>query len=249
MSLRMYTAAERLDLWERGIESASVWPEYNLHGDVLNQWWGHLGEELRDYQFVLYDDVVDEVVAEGHTGPFRWDGDDESLPTGIDAVIELIFRQHRVGEVPNTLCALAAETPRENQARGMASQLLKGMRTLAERQGLTHLVAPVRPSLKERYPLIPIERYITWRRGDQQLFDPWMRIHERMGARVVTPLPQSMLISGPVEDWEAWTSMAFPESGEYTFPEGLATLQIDRARDRGTNWEPNVWMIHPDIRK
>ena len=32
----MYTAAERPDLWERGIDSASVWPEYNLHGDVLN---------------------------------------------------------------------------------------------------------------------------------------------------------------------------------------------------------------------
>ena len=74
-----------------------------------------------------------------------------------------------------------------------------------------------------------------------------MRIHERLGARVATPLPQSMLISGPVEDWEAWTSMAFPESGQYTFPEGLATLQIDRERDRGTYWEPNVWMIHPDI--
>ena len=247
MPLTMYTAAERPDLWERGIESATVWPEYNLHGDVLNQWWGHLDEELRDYQFVLYDDVVDEVVAEGHTGPFRWDGHDDSLPPGIDAVIELIFRQHRAGKVPNTLCALAAETPRQNQARGMASQLLNAVRTLAERQGLTHFVAPVRPSLKERYPLVPIERYITWRRGDQQLFDPWMRIHERLGARVATPLPQSMLISGPVEDWEAWTSMAFPESGEYTFPEGLATLQIDRARDRGTYWEPNVWMIHPDM--
>ena len=247
MSLTMHTAAERPDLSERGIESDTVWPEYNLHGDVLNQWWGLLDKELRDFQFVLYDHAVDDVVAEGHTGPFRWDGHDESLPPGIDAVIELIFRQHRAGEAPNTLCALAAETPRQNQARGVASQLLGAMRTIAERQGLTHLVAPVRPSLKERYPLTPIERYITWRRDDQQLFDPWMRIHERLGARVATPLPQSMLISGPVEDWEAWTSMAFPESGQYTFPEGLATLQIDRERDRGTYWEPNVWMIHPDI--
>ena len=41
--------------------------------------------------------------------------------------------------------------------------------------------------------------------------------------------------------------MAVPESGEYTFPEGLATLAIDRQATRGTYWEPNVWMIHPDI--
>jgi hypothetical protein len=247
MSLTMHTAAERPDLWERGIESATVWPEYNLHGDILNQWWGHLDRELPDYQFVLYDDDVDEVVAEGHTGPFRWDGDPQSLPPGIDAVLELIFTQDRAGDTPNTLCALAAETPRKNQARGMATQLLTAMRTIATRQRLLHLVAPVRPSLKDRYPLTRIERYITWRRSDHQLFDPWMRVHERLGARVATPVPQSMLITGTVEDWERWTSMAFPESGDYTFPEGLATLAIDRESNRGTYWEPNVWMIHPDI--
>jgi hypothetical protein len=187
MSLTMHTAAERPDLWDRGIESATVWPEYNLHGDVLNRWWGHLEEELADYQFVLYDDATDEVVAEGHTGPFRWDGHPYSLPLGIDAVLELIFTQHRAGETPNTLCALAAETPRQNQASGMASQLLTAMRTIGTRQRLTHFVAPVRPSLKERYPLTRIERYVTWRREDHQLFDPWMRVHERLGARLGPP--------------------------------------------------------------
>jgi hypothetical protein len=247
MSVTMHTAAERPDLWERGLDSAAVWPEYNLHGDVLNQWWGHLDEELGDFQFVLYDDAVDQVVAEGHTGPFRWDGDDDTLPPGIDAVIELIFHQHRSGQTPNTLCALAAETPRDSRARGMAVQLLNAMRTIAERKGLTRLVAPVRPSLKERYPLTSIDRYVTWRRADHQLLDPWMRVHERLGARVATPLPRSMLITGRVDEWESWTSMAFPDPGDYTFPEGLSTLHIDREHDRGTYWEPNVWMVHPDV--
>jgi hypothetical protein len=169
------------------------------------------------------------------------------LPPGIDAAIELVFTQHRAGERPNTLCALAAETPREGRARGMAARLLESMRTIAAEQGLLHLVAPVRPSHKEHYPLTPIERYITWRRGDRQLLDPWMRIHERLGARVATPLPESMLITGTVEEWESWTSMAFPDSGEYVFPQGLATVHIDRGADRGTYWEPNVWMVHPDI--
>jgi hypothetical protein len=53
----MHTAVERPDLWERGIDSALVWPEYNLHGDVLNQWWGLLDEELAELQFVLYDEA------------------------------------------------------------------------------------------------------------------------------------------------------------------------------------------------
>ena len=247
MTFTVHTAAERPDLWDRGIPSESVWPEYNLHGDVLNRWWGHLDEELREFQFVLYDEARDEVVAEGHTGPLWWNGQDEALPDGIDASIEQIFARVRAGEPVNTLCALAAESPREGRARGLAQQLLGAMRSIAEKQGLIHLVAPVRPSLKERYPLTPIERYVRWRREDGQLLDPWMRIHERLGARVSTPLPESLRITGTVSEWESWTEMAFPDSGDYVFPHGLATVHIDRSADLGTYWEPNVWMLHPDI--
>lgn len=247
MGTTLYTAAERPDLWERGIDSADVWPEYNLHGDVLNQWWGHLDEELADFQFVLYDDEADAVVAEGHTGPLWWDGDDATLPPGIDDALEQIFARARAGEPVNTLCALAAETPRTGRARGMAEQILGAMSELARRNGLERVIAPVRPSAKHLYPLAPIERYVTWRRADGQLLDPWMRVHERLGARVSTPLPESLRITGTVAEWESWTQMAFPESGTYVFPEGLATLDVDREADRGAYWEPNVWMIHPEL--
>jgi hypothetical protein len=121
------------------------------------------------------------------------------------------------------------------------------MRVVGSRHGLTHLIAPVRPSWKERYPLTPIERYVGWRQQDGQLLDPWMRIPERVGARVSTPLPESMRITGTVGDWESWTGMVFPDSGEYVFPQGLSTVHIDHAEDRGSYWEPNVWMIHPDL--
>jgi hypothetical protein len=241
----VYTAAERPDLAARGIASELVWPEYNRHGDVLNQWWHRLTLDLPDFQFVLYDDAHDEVVAEGHTGPLWWDGAVESLPAGIDASIELVFATLGEGRQVNTLCALAAESPRDARRRGLAVQLLAGMRRIAERQGLAHLIAPVRPSMKERYPLIPIERYVQWRRPDGELFDPWMRVHERLGARVATAVPHSMRITGGVRDWEQWTGMEFPESGEYVFPEGLAPLHIDQSADLGAYWEPNVWMVHP----
>lgn len=247
MTLTMHTAAERPDLWERGIPSEAVWPEYNLHGDVLNRWWGYLAEELPQFQFVLYDEARDAVIAEGHTGPLWWDGQEETLPDGIDSVIQDVIARARARQPVNTLCALAAETPREGRARGLAERLLGAMRSIAEREGLTHLVAPVRPSLKERYPLIPIERYIEWRRDDGQLLDPWMRVHERLGARTATPLPRSLRITGSVSDWESWTGMAFPDSGDYVFPEGLAPVHIDTSSDQGRYWEPNVWMVHPDI--
>ena len=243
----MHTAAERPDLWERGIESAEVWPEYNLHGDVLNQWWGLLDQELADLQFVLHDDETDTVVAEGHTAAFAWDGDDASLPDGIDRAIEVAFRDHRAGTPVDTLCALAAESPRDGRRRGLAVEILGAMRTIAQRHGLRHLVAPVRPSWKERYPITPIEEYVTWRRDDGQLLDPWMRVHERLGARVSTPLPESLLITGTVAEWESWTGLPLPADGDFVFPEGMAPLHVDRTADRCTYCEPNVWMVHPDL--
>ena len=239
MPFSMHTAAERPDLWERGIPSESVWPEYNLHGDVLNQWWGHLDEDLADYQFVLYDEAADEVVAEGHTGPIVWDGSDASLPAGIDDALQ------GVTDAGDTLCALAAEVSPTAQQRGLARELLAGMRLVAAAHGLERLVAPVRPSWKERYPITPIEQYVTWRRGDGALLDPWMRLHERLGARIGPALPRSMQITGSVSEWEAWTGLVFPEPGSYVFPQGLAPVEI--ADGRGFYWEPNVWMIHPDI--
>ena len=183
MTFEVHTASERPDLWERGVASDLVWPEYNLHGDVLNTWWGLLDGELGDFQFVLYDTANDEVVAEGHTGPFWWDGSDETLPDGIDTAIELIFTELRAAKSANTLCALAAESPRSARGRGLAVQLLTAIREIAGRHRLTHLVAPVRPSWKEKYPLADIEHYARWRRDDGQLLDPWMRAHERLGAR------------------------------------------------------------------
>src|SRR6266851_6520306 len=37
--------SERPELWNKiGDLSAAIWPEYNLHGEVLNRYWGRLYE-------------------------------------------------------------------------------------------------------------------------------------------------------------------------------------------------------------
>ena len=137
--------------------------------------------------------------------------------------------------------------PRARQNRGASRAALAGMIEIAREHELEALIAPVRPNWKERYPLTPIERYVAWTRGDGLPFDPWMRVHARLGATILKPEPRSLRITGTVAEWEEWTQMAYPESGEYVFPHGLATLHVDREADRGSYWEPNVWMRH-DVR-
>src|SRR5918911_4369030 len=96
----------------------------------------------------------------------------EALRTGFDAPEQ------------DRLCALAILVDPNHQRRGLSRAMLDHMRGLAHERGW-ELVAPVRPSLKDRYPLTPIERYAEWRREDGLLFDPWLRAHERLGPEVL----------------------------------------------------------------
>ena len=74
--------------------------------------------------------------------------------------------------------------------------------------------------------------------------DPWIRTHQRLGARVLAAAPESQTMTGTIAEWERWTVMVFPETGGYFIPEGLSLLQLDRSADLGTYVEPNVWMQH-----
>jgi hypothetical protein len=119
------------------------------------------------------------------------------------------------------------------------------MRAAAGSHGLRELIAPVRPTRKAEYPLIPIERYLAWRRPDGSHFDPWIRLHERVGGEILAPAPESMVIEAPVEDWEEWTAMPFPGDGDYVVPGMLAPLVVSAGR--GRHVEPNVWLRHTPL--
>jgi GNAT superfamily N-acetyltransferase len=145
----------------------------------------------------------------------------------------------------NVLCALQIVIDPEYRGRGLSRRMIDRMREIGGEHGLDTLIAPVRPSLKHRYPLAPMDRYITWRRPDGTLLDPWLRMHERLGAEIVKIAPESLSIPGTVAEREEWTEMAFPESGAYVVPGALVPVGVDRERDEGLYVEPNVWMVHP----
>ena len=109
--------------------------------------------------------------------------------------------------------------------------------------GLDRLIAPVRPTWKDRYPLTPIDKYVLWRREDGFHYDPWIRTHERLGAEILSPAPKSMTVIASREEWEEWTTLQFPEDGDYVVPGALVPVRFEGGK--GTYVEPNVWMRHP----
>jgi hypothetical protein len=236
--MNVFTFAERPELAGPAWEAvADTLPEYNSHGDVLNEYWGRLTEERPEFQFHVVGDG-DEILARARSLPIRWDGTPADLPAGIDGAIARGLDEGGA----NTLCAMVIQVPRRLQGRGLSATTLRAMADIARAHGLTSLIAPVRPSWKERYPLAPIERYAEWRRDDGLLFDPWLRVHERAGASTLRPEPESLRITGTTAEWEEWVGMPFPDDGAYTFPGGLAPLTVEAGT--GRYWEPNVWMHH-----
>jgi GNAT superfamily N-acetyltransferase len=207
-----------------------------LHDGVVNERWGDLYARRPEFQIYVYDEAADRVLAEGNTVPVVWDGTLE--PGGVDWAIPHV----RSDAKPTTLCALQVMVRREAQGHGWSRVLLDGMKSLAREHELDCLIAPVRPTLKSSYPLAPIERFVQWRRDDGLLLDPWLRTHERLGAKVLGIASESMRIEGTRAQWTGWTGMAFPDDGEFVVPGALVPVHF--ADGRGVYVEPNVWMQH-----
>ena len=70
-----------------------------------------------------------------------------------------------------------------------------------------------------------------WTREDGLPFDPWIRLHARLGAEILAVAERSLDISGSVAEWESWTGMSFPEDGDYVVPGALVPVQV-RGRRR-----------------
>ena len=116
-----------------------------LHADTHH--WGSLFDTFADFQLPLCD-PTGTLIALGHTIPFVWDGTAEDLPPTIDGVMERAMKDHRHAHEPTALSALASLVSPRYQKRGLSSEVLRAMRSLASEHGMHSLVAPVRPTLK-----------------------------------------------------------------------------------------------------
>jgi GNAT superfamily N-acetyltransferase len=229
MKLRLLTHAER-DL--RGT-MPQVWPEFMQHDPVVSAFWPELYEVYPDFQLWLLDGKA--TVGYACSLPVHWDGVPQ--PRGLDWAMS-----NGTAGAPTTLCAVVITIAPEHRGRGLSELILRRMAGIGAGHGLDCLIAPVRPTWKERYPLTPIERYVEWRREDGSLYDPWLRTHERLGGELLEPALRSMTVAGTRAEWEKWTGLQFPEDGDYIVPGALVPVRFENAR--GTYVEPNVWFRH-----
>lgn len=216
-------------------------PGFLIYGDAIH--WLSLYRELNPFQILLFDEN-DALVACGVTVPIAWSGDLCDLPSSIEEVI--VNGLENLGNgTANTLVPIGAYVQPEHQGVGLSQKVIKAMKALAGKLAMERLVIPVRPIWKHRYPLQPISGYAAWTNKKGEVFDPWLRLHLRMGATVLKSVESTITVTGQIQDWENLLAMEFPESGSYVIPQGMYPLEVNHATRQAVYCDPNVWVEHP----
>ncbi|TAD90113.1 MAG: GNAT family N-acetyltransferase, partial [Alphaproteobacteria bacterium] len=212
----------------------AAWPRFMMEDPVSNRLWPRLRTTFPSFQLALL--AGEDLVCVGNAVAFHWpvpanpaqDGLPDPLPdTGWDWVMERAFQDADAG-LPATLAsALAISIPPAHRGRGFARVMLGAFKAAAAAAGCRALVAPVRPTRKAERPELSMADYLAQRDPQGRRFDPWVGLHESLGACILGICYNSMTIPGSRADWQNWTGLEAPASGPWVVPDALVPVWVE----------------------
>lgn len=143
---------------------------------------------------------------------------------------------------PNCLCLLVANVNPKARGHGFSQTLVDRAKQATRELGFNTMIAPVRPTLKSNFPLMPMEDYMAKRSDDGEIYDPWIRMHIKSGGQVTNVCSESVRIAATLSKWREWTGLALTKSGLEILPQGLAPLEVNVEKNVAVYCEPNVWV-------
>jgi ribosomal protein S18 acetylase RimI-like enzyme len=192
---------------------------------------------------------MEKVVARAHAVPFYRpfrtsaqqpdDEEDEFEPLpigGWDVILErgvAAYLEDSPTPRPNTLSALSITIDPAYRRQGLAERLIDAMKGKAQRAGFHSMVVPLRPTMKSQFPHVDMDVYARWTREGAVLdkwprswekgtepFDPWLRKHVSLGARMIKVAPFSMLVEADLQSWTKWTGADIESRAKLAIEEG-----------------------------
>ena len=203
--------------------------------------WHRIYDLFPEYQIAAVDSRGS-VIAAAQSVPVAWDGDASTLPGGYDDVLVAATTAGSLAS-PSALCLVSISVREDRRGRGLAHTMVEEIKARAEHAGHHAVIAPLRPTRKAEYPLIPMATYAAWTTPSGDAFDPWLRIHVGMGAEVMGIAEESLVIAQPRSRWEKVTGREMSIPGGYPVEGALVPIEID-AQGVGTYREPNIWVRH-----
>jgi GNAT superfamily N-acetyltransferase len=211
--------------WAFGAESlgALAWARFHAEGKLRLVHYCGLGFEaaLERYgnqvdhasgKAVLFLDG--EVVGLGLWLPCRWDGvwNAQILERGWPGLVDATLAG-TIDGTPDTLAGLLVAIRKDMRRRGFSTVVLRAFQAAARRQRFERMIIPALPHSKWRLPEMNINEYAALRKGTE-LFDPWLRVHERSGGRIISTVPSHCLAYG-LDSWNDYFGYSHWESGRF----------------------------------
>src|SRR5699024_550278 len=204
--MEIYSLAERPELVDAFLSIKGDWPEFMLHDPTSDRAYESAVAGFPELHLVVMDGDV--AAARLHAVPFA--GAVEALPPrGWGHALQRAEWLLASGETPDlrTISLIEARVALSHRGHGLSGRLLQEARQRYAALGCRDLVAPVRPTRKSLEPGSDAMEYAHRVREDGLPADPWLRVHVRLGGRVVGVAPLSMVIPGTLAQWRQWTGL------------------------------------------
>lgn len=229
--IRLCRADEEEESW--AVER-QVWAPFNWQAD------GSIGVDY-DPDMHLVVDTGERLIATIDAQGMEWDGKEESLPVGGWTALVMRARDGFDKQPPWAFAVGASILP-DQQSRGLAGELLTELRDLVLSLGYRGLVAPVRPTARARMPQLDIYEYREVRLADGRHVDPWVRVHESVGGRIIGCCEDSAVFGGTRAQWEEWAGMRLPDDGDILIDGAQGWLEM--IAGYGVLREDSLWVLH-----
>lgn len=243
-TVEITTVAERPHLAGAAVYDGP-WPDFMRHNRISDAYFRQSFKIFADTCLVAtgQDGTV---VADAQAVQFAWGapGRHELPAGGWEQVVIWAFADADAEVVPDTACALNISVAVTHQHQGLAGLMLDALRDSVRELGLWDLVAPVRPTWKDREPRTPMAAYVRRTRDDLLPYDPWLRTHIRAGGKIIGVAPASWVVAGSLAQWREWTGLPFDLDGDVDVPGALVPVHCDTRGESAVYVEPNVWVRH-----
>lgn len=218
---------------DRAIEiENSVWAPYHYEAEGAPDW---------DYdpRFWVVAELDGRMVATADGCLADWDGHPDHLPASWTQVMR---DAPAISDSPWT-CALGTSIVSDARGLRLSALMLEALAGRSAEYGAVGMLAPARPSSRASYPHLDLVDYANLRLADGRHADPWIRTHERLGARIIGHSERSMDVSGTHAQWEAWLGYPLPQHTRCLIPGSTGWLELWGGMGRLS--EDSIWMLHP----
>ncbi len=199
---------------------------------------------------IIYDAETDQLVGHGITTRFAWDQNNAMLPCGWQGVVRTSYvHSHIEHRKQDTLVGLFIFIEDQFRQQGWANNVIEEMRTLAQQEALSALIIPLRPPLryKKEYAAMPMDEFAQLKRDDGLPLDHWVRLHTRLGAKILSASEKSHRHVLNLQDFhDHFSSAPLPHSGDVLIERKgeWYNVYVDLERDFVLINQGCVWARH-----